>query len=122
MKELKQQDKLSEKQQIESIVKKKIEIEYKLVGNLRPLRGHTLWEIDLETLDIVKAQIVTNKTITWEDALKMFDGTLVEDVQIKPGKVYISALNQKNALKRYHEKKGSAIRPEAMFNISDLFW
>ena len=77
-------------------------------------------EINIKTLECNPAEFIEKKTITFEEALKIQNGTYKSEVLKKPNHVYISALNKENALKRYHEEKGSATLPKAMFNLKDL--
>jgi len=109
MKELDNHNKLSEKQSIEAVVKKKQQIELKYIGSLKPKsKSHNLYEINTKTLEIKLASYKTYKEITWEQALKMVGGSFRDELVINKDCVYISALNPDNALKRYKEGKGSA--------------
>lgn len=109
--------KLKEKAQLESIVKKKQEIQYQLIGKLTPKRGHSLYEIDIEKLEIRLAEFVNNKTISWFTALKIAKGEVKEDILVKHKCVYISALNPKNAMKRFAENKGNGGIKEGTFKF-----
>ena len=116
------QDALNEKIQIEAVVKKEKEIQYVLIESLRPKPGHTLFEINTKTLEIGLAEFITKKTISLFEAIQICDGTYNDEIMIKLDCVYISALNKKNAMKRYHENKGSAKLPEGGMDISELFF
>jgi len=117
MEELNNHDRIHTKQRIEAIVKKKQEIHYRLVDDLTPLRGHTLYEIDIQKMTVSEAKYLEKKTITWEEALKILSGDHHEKVAVKSGCVYISALNADNAMKRYSENKGSAMLPKTDVSI-----
>jgi hypothetical protein len=115
MKELEKNNLLSDRQAIESVQHKHKEIELAFIENLKPLKGHTLYEINNSTLEIVEAQYHKEERITWHEALKAFNNpqiSVVKDVIIKPYHSYISALNPKSALKRHQMNKGSASLPE----------
>ena len=91
-----------EKPNIEFSVKKKIGIEREFIGKLLPKKGHTLFQINKETLEIVKYVFVKRDYIydPYNPAQK-----INKEVAIKDGFAYISALNKKNALKKYLKQK-----------------
>lgn len=122
MKELDNKDKINDKIQIESVVKKKKQIEYVLEESLIPLNGHSLFEINIKTLEIKEAEFIQDKTITMYEALKIIDGTDNKEILLTPDCVYISALNKKNALIRFHKNKGSAGIGKGRMDLKDLFW
>ena len=69
-----------------------------LVGQIKPKRGHTLFEFNLRTKTIKKAEfeqsyIVFNKFGSKPNAIN-------RKVMVAEDCVYISALNEKNALKK----------------------
>lgn len=71
---------------------------YKLIKRAKLTPGHTLWELNCETGDLVKA--------TYEQRQAYFDGQDVEyrsKVILKDNCFYFGALNQKNALKRVNQ-------------------
>ena len=121
MKELQKFNLLSEKQSIETIVKKKQEVEYKFDYTIRPRKNHKVFEIYINTLIVTEAEYVKHKFITWEDAIKRMNGGSNSDILLKKNHVYISALNKDSALKRYLLKKGSAKLPKAEMNIKDIY-
>jgi hypothetical protein len=100
MKELQLKDKLA-KQEIVAQQEKQFEQVYQ--GSLKPHQGHTLFEINTKTGEIAKAQFETTD-IQWEDAVY---GKISKKRKciVKPDYVYISALNVKNALKKYKDGK-----------------
>lgn len=111
MRELDVNTALQRSERTEVQVKKKQEKELKLVSSIRPYAGHTLYEINNKTLEVTPAQYKKKEYITWDEALKIYNGNqsrLHTDVIIKQGYTYISALNAKSALKRYIANKGSA--------------
>jgi hypothetical protein len=109
MKEFEKQNLVSIKTQIESVVKKQKQQEFKFLDNLRPLAGHNLWEINTKTLEVNLASFKKESFITWSDALRLFKGgKITKEVVVKQGYVYISALTKEKALERYLSGKGSA--------------
>ncbi len=90
MKELEQETK------IEQSINQKKKIEHEFIGKIIPHDGHVVWQINKETLEIEKAKF-TNTTF------QLF-GENKKEIIIKDGFSYISALNKKNALRKY--KKG----------------
>ena len=75
--------------------------EEKLIGKISPERGHTLFEINESTKEIKKA-VFESQTITFEQAKSKFL-TPSKKVLINKGCVYISALNEKNAIKKLNK-------------------
>ena len=108
MKELTTFEKLIEKQGTEEVEKKQEEIEIKWIDDLRPLKGHTLWEINNTSLKVQKAEFIPNDTADFGEFLK--SGAIKKDkeIVIKQGHSYISALNPSSALDRFKRGKGSA--------------
>ena len=117
MRELSKMKRDSERIQIESIVKKKKDVEYKLEGSIKPFRGHQIWEINLETMEINPSSFIKRKNINWFDALRFIKSGYSKDIQIKKNCVYISALNKKTALDRFEKEKGSAIMPKGELKL-----
>jgi len=109
--DLRKQKRDYERLQIESIVKKKKDVEYKLVNSIKPLRGHKVWEINLTTMKINEASFVIRKNITWQQALRFIKNGYSKDIKIQKNCVYISALNKHSALDRFAKDKGSATIP-----------
>jgi hypothetical protein len=109
MRELEKHQRDSEKEKIESVVKKQQQQEFKYLGNLRPLRGHILWKINIKTLEVSQATYKQNKTISWDEAVNLYVGIPdVKEVVVEQGFEYISALTKEKALERYKSGKGSA--------------
>lgn len=78
---------------------KPIKKEHKFMGSMKPQPGHTLFEINLITGVIVKA-IFERKDISFEEA-KTKNYVAKSKVVMKENCVYISALNEKNAMKKF---------------------
>jgi len=110
MKELDKHSRDTEKQAIESIVKKKKEVELRYEETIQPHSGHILFEINEKTGEIKEATYLENQNIGWNEAIKKMESGFNRELVRKKGCVYISALNEKSALKRWKESKGSAIR------------
>ena len=118
MKELNKLDKLIEKQQVESVVKKQQAVEFHYQGSTKPLKGHNVYELNINTMVASLASYVKKKDISWNDALIGFmTGNYKKEVLIKKDCVYISALNKASAIKRYKEKKGSATLPKGLLKL-----
>lgn len=117
MKELFKHNKLSERQQIESIVKKKKDIEFKFESSLSPKRGHSVWEINLETMEINLAKFVQKKNLHWFDAIKFLKSGFKKDIVINSNCVYISSLNRESALDRFRKNKGSSVIPKGNLDL-----
>lgn len=108
MKELDNHNKLTDKQSTEVQVKKQVQVEYLHEGAVKPMPGHRVWEINVKTLEVKEAELVTNLQITWYEAIESMNGVDNREILKKKGYIYISALNQKQALSRYKKGKGSA--------------
>ena len=65
---------------------------------IRPRKGHTLFEYDLEKQTIVKAKYDKTDLINWDAALLNTDN-FKKEVTTKENCIYISALNLKNVNK-----------------------
>jgi|LakMenEpi03Aug12_release.lakeMendotaPanAssembly.Ray.scaffolds.fasta_scaffold1795499_1 hypothetical protein len=101
MKELQPKAKLA-KQEIVAPQEKQFEQVYQ--GSLKPHQGHTLFEINTKTGEIAKAEF-KQEAIKWEDAVNLGIRSLSRKCIVKPDYVYISALNEKNALKKFNTNK-----------------
>jgi hypothetical protein len=110
MKELEKYERDIEKAGIEAVEEKKQKQEITFTGSIRPLKGHTLFEINTRTLEVREASYNEHKRITWHSALRFLKGEISLNKEVIKNKdcIYISALNPTNALKRYREGKGSA--------------
>jgi len=67
----------------------------KLIGSILPGDGHIIWKIDVNTLRV--EPIDDNDLLTDIN----FDETPNKRIMIKEGFLYCSALNKKNAIKRF---------------------
>lgn len=65
----------------------------KLFASIVPYKGHTLFEINCTTGEIVPAE--------YEDVTADFDGKVRRKVIVKDNSLYISCLNKKSAAKKY---------------------
>ena len=88
---------LNSKEKIELSVQQKKQVEHQLIDNIVPHNGHSIWEINKETLEISKAK--------YSNATYQYGGENKKEIIIKDGYAYVSALNQKNALKKYKQGK-----------------
>jgi len=86
------------KDQTEVSIKKKQKIERELVYTLNPYNGHKLWEINNKTLEVKKVKYSTSNNY-------YYGGLNKKEVEIKRGYTYVSALNKKNALKKFHSNQ-----------------
>jgi hypothetical protein len=80
---------------MEISVKQKKQVQHQLIGKIIPHEGHTIWQINNETLEIEKAKF-TNATYH-------IGGENKREIITKQGYTYISALNKKNALKKFEQ-------------------
>lgn len=99
------------KHQIELEQQKKEQVEYKFIDSIKAKRGHRVWEINIDTLEVLEATYKVSKTIHIDEAV----GEAIREIVQKPRCVYITCLNKRNALDRYNKGKGSSFIP-----ISDL--
>lgn len=88
------------KDEVVITAQKQQESRQEFVGSIRPRKGHTLFEVNLKEKTIEPAKFEV------QDAMYNPTGVLgsVNKVIIKPGCVYISALNKKNVLKKMFKK------------------
>ena len=93
MKELEQYFKISEEMQMVKPIKKEV----KLIGRLIPQRGHKCFEINTITNEICEAEF-------FDDYVIMFSSSYErkKKLKVKENCVYITALNIKNAYKKYN--------------------
>jgi len=92
------------KEKTEISIQQKKQIEKELVGVLKPHSGHSIFEIDVETLEVKYAQFVTYTFSIGKNHSN-------KELLVRDGFAYICALNEKNALKKY--LKGSNGSKEA---------
>lgn len=74
------------------------EIQTVFEGRMKPQKGHTLFEVNLEKQTILKAEFDELPAVKYEDAMK---GNISAQKKItkKPHCIYISSLNIKNVIK-----------------------
>lgn len=72
--------------------------ELKFLGSKKIIRGHKVFSMNTKTLVISEAKMVAKKEINWQDAEK---GVVRSEVVIEPDCIYLSALNHKNARRKF---------------------
>lgn len=98
-----------EKDKIEVSQEKQIEYQLIYQGTIVPHEGHTLYEIDLKTKEINEAEYQHQDYVfdpEWHPSKKL---KVDSKVIMNEGCVYVSALNKKNALKKF-EKNSNGTR------------
>ena len=80
---------------IEVSVNKKKQIEHELIGDIELYDGHTIWQINNQTLEVEKAK--------FSNATYHFAGDNRKEIIVKQGHTYVSALNKKNALRKFNQ-------------------
>ena len=116
MKELETQLKINNQERIELNVKKQQEIQYILHGTIKPEKGHFIWELNIETGEIKKAEFKTNKVV--------FGAALPpKELIVKADCIYIPALNAKNAKRKYlkNKEQSAYYAKPAVMNIQDIY-
>lgn len=88
--------KIKHQEQTELQAQKRQQIEKQLVGEILPYSGHFIFEICYEDFSLKKAEYI-KKPFEW--SLK----AAKREILIREGYVYISALNKKNALKKFRQ-------------------
>ena len=78
---------------IEESVKQQKQIEHELIGEIIPHNGHSIFKINKESKKVELAKY-SNTTFT-------FNGENKKKIIVEDGFHYVSALNKKNALKKY---------------------
>ena len=109
MRELSAQD----KDKMEISVQKKQQKEKELVGKIIPHPGHTVWEINNETLEIQEAKF-EHKDFKFGFKVDQQN----QEIIIRSGFSYISALNKKSALKKYAKGENGSKVLEAQVTLS----
>ncbi len=71
-----------------------------LIRTIRPEKGHILFEFDLIKKEVRRAEFVVEKEISFESAMRG-ETTQKKEVNGVEGCIYISAMNEKNAWKRF---------------------
>lgn len=75
-------------------VKEKIKLQR--IGTFIPHKGHTIFKVNKETLEITEAEITTIPIKTNEEGKKLAKKKIISE----EGFVYIAALNKKNVRKK----------------------
>jgi len=81
-------------------VQKKQQIEREYMGSINPYNGHHIWEINPENLEINLAMEIKKDTIEFVHNYKKVN-TPNKEILFRKGFFYVSAINKKNALKKY---------------------
>ena len=85
------------RENIEMSIKKEKKVEYLFDKSIQPYNGHTLWEINVDTLDIDKAEFEDVNTTYVYNGNNPVQKKLIK----RKGFVYVSALNMRNAIKKF---------------------
>lgn len=86
-----------EKQKIEVNINQKQQIEAQLVGQIKPKNGHKVFAINKKTKEISLAKFDSLAII------RDIRQTVNKRITVEEGFFYISALNEKNALKKFNK-------------------
>jgi hypothetical protein len=74
------------------------------IGTIRPHKGHTLFQINLESGEVTEAEFdrqdVDFKELKKEESSRLKPG-VIKKVVVKKGCIYVSALNKTNAIKKF---------------------
>lgn len=88
---------------IELVKQTEAETQRVLVAQIRPQKNHILFEFDLINKEVRRAEFTKSKIVSYEDA--MIGGRSErKEVDGKEGCVYISAMNEKNAWKKFRKQ------------------
>lgn len=118
MKELKAH--LKDEVKVQAKKKQQKENQINFFGRIKPKKGQSIFEINTKTGEIFQAQFI-NTTVDYAKAIKG-DFSGLNEVIIKDDCIYIPALNEANALRKYkHNPNQEAyFAKEAILNISDI--
>lgn len=83
---------------IENVKQAEIQKQTILIGTFKPKKGHTLFEIDPKEKTIVKAIFDEKPAVKFEDA-RIGKKSASKKITKKNHCIYVSALNETNALK-----------------------
>ena len=107
---LKREEDLTPKVKIEQSKEQEQEARIEFDTRIIPHQGHTVFEINIDTLDIVKAEFEETDLIFDPKYTKGRMLNVERKIIKKEGFVYVSALNKKNAIKNYRKGcNGSSI-------------
>ena len=95
------------KQEFDKVVEDKIEIvkqtqaesQRVYLGRLKPNRNHIMFELNLETRVLSRAEFRKNETVSFLDAM-VGQVSINKEIDIKDGCYYVSAMNEENACKK----------------------
>jgi hypothetical protein len=90
-------------EKIELRIQKRQEKTKYLDGVLFPHKGHTIWQINEETLEITPAEFS-------KEAVFVFGKENRPEIIKVPGCVYVAALNKKTALEKYKKGENGSIK------------
>jgi hypothetical protein len=112
---------LKKQERVEIIAQQQKEHQKLLVGKIIPKRGHAIWQINTETLE-VSVPDYSNTVLEYEAAISK-DFSRVAEIVILDNCVYISALNAKNALKKFMNNKSQShyCQKEPPMKLKDFF-
>lgn len=117
-----------DKKQIEIFNQRQIEKHKKLFASITPNKGHTVWEINCGTGDIVPAEF-KNERVEFVDTYDLITATIAStrgfkvmpngskpvvkrDIDAKENCVYIAALNKKSAAKKFLRFVSKKVEPK----------
>lgn len=83
--------------------RKKQRVEYKFIGSIQHRIGHTLFAINRVTGSVHPAKYVKKDVLQWAEAIQLVKGIIKRDVLVEKDCVYIEALNETNAIKKYRK-------------------
>lgn len=98
MKELEQKT----KEDIEIIQQQQIKKQLKHIGSIQPHSGHTCFEYNTKTGELIPAKF-KEEAVNFEDAAKGIV-SMKRKIIIKEDCIYVTALNKKNAIKKLQSK------------------
>lgn len=93
------------KENIENVRQKEVKKELKLINRIRPQRGHTCYDITIATADIKPAKISQGEAVNYplNEAAAKNPLPVNRRIIVEEGHFYVSALNVKNAYKKYEQ-------------------
>lgn len=88
------------KDRIENVKQVEVQKQLKLIKKFKPQKGHTLFEVNKVTGEVVKAEFEIEKGIVFDKAKQLNAAVPAKKVIMKLDCIYISALNIKNCFKK----------------------
>ncbi len=97
-------------------IKKQQEIEYILEGTIKPKKGNVVWEINIDTMEVNKAEY---KSVTATIGLSEKP---IEKLVRNPNCIYISAFRKESALNQYRKNPNQShyYYKEPLFDLNNL--